>query len=206
MDRDEVWDVINAHRERVVSLLEDLSDDEWTRQSLCAGWTVRDVAGHLAWQANASVVSGLVDMVKARGNIDRLIDTASRRHALRPIPELVEEVRATIGTRKKPFAVTHLEQLIDILVHSQDIVLPLGRSLPLPPDAAGVAASRSLAIKLPWHAAKRFSGLRLVATDTDWTWGEGAQVEGPMEALLLVVTGRPVAMPRLTGPGLDRLA
>jgi len=31
-------------------LLEQLSDEEWRQPSLCAGWTVRDVAAHLTLQ------------------------------------------------------------------------------------------------------------------------------------------------------------
>lgn len=45
--------------------------------------------------------------------------------------------------------------------------------------------------------------LRLQATDTDWAVGEGAQVEGPIAALLLLLTGRRVALAQLSGPGAD---
>ena len=101
--------------------------------------------------------------------------------------------------------VTHLEQLIDILVHSQDIAIPLGREVPLPPAAAGVAASRVLTTGFPWQAGKKFAEFRFVATDTDWSFGSGVEVQGPMDALLLVVTDRLVALPRLHGEGAAKL-
>ena len=44
-------------------------------------------------------------------------------------------------------------------------------------------------------------GLRLVATDHAWSVGEGRLVEGPMAALLLLITGRAAALPLLSGPG-----
>jgi hypothetical protein len=53
-------------------------------------------------------------------------------------------------------------------------------------------------------------GLRLVAEDLDWSHGEGPEVHGSAEALLLAMTGRPVERGELTGPGastlLDRLS
>ena len=50
MDRDDVWRAIDDQRRRLVDLLEDLSDTEWREPSLCRGWTVRDVAAHVALQ------------------------------------------------------------------------------------------------------------------------------------------------------------
>jgi hypothetical protein len=50
-------------------------------------------------------------------------------------------------------------------------------------------------------ARRRLRGVRLVATDVEWTAGSGAEVTGPIDALLLLLTGRvAAALPRLTGP------
>lgn len=58
-----------------------------------------------------------------------------------------------------------------------------------------------------WRAPSRLAGLELVATDTDWSAGTGTRVEGPMQALLLLLTGRAgAAMSALSGPGLSRMA
>jgi hypothetical protein len=50
---------------------------------------------------------------------------------------------------------------------------------------------------------RRHEGLRLVATDQEWSWGAGEEVTGPSEAL--AVTGRVVALDDLGGPGVDVL-
>jgi hypothetical protein len=47
----------------------------------------------------------------------------------------------------------------------------------------------------------RFAGFRIAATDTPWAVGEGQKVEGPMEAILLLLTGPLLALPRLSGEG-----
>jgi hypothetical protein len=44
-------------------------------------------------------------------------------------------------------------------------------------------------------------GLRLVARDVDWSHGDGPEVHGNAEALLLAITARPVGVDELTGPG-----
>ena len=52
---------------------------------------------------------------------------------------------------------------------------------------------------------QRAAGLRLVATDAEWSHGEGAEVRGPLVSLLMAVSGRGEALDDLTGPGLVRL-
>ena len=48
-------------------------------------------------------------------------------------------------------------------------------------------------------------GVKLKATDVDWEHGEGSEVSGPAESLLMAMAGRPVALAELSGPGLDTL-
>jgi len=80
----------------------------------------------------------------------------------------------------------------------------------MPIAAAATAATRVW--DLPWPMSSTFSprrrlaGLRLVVTDTDWAAGEGDPVEGPIQALLMVLTGRTAAVrDELSGPGASRL-
>jgi hypothetical protein len=58
----------------------------------------------------------------------------------------------------------------------------------------------------PFWARRRLRGLQLTATDLDWTAGTGAQVTGPIGAILLLLTGRTTtAAPDLAGPGVAQL-
>jgi hypothetical protein len=56
------------------------------------------------------------------------------------------------------------------------------------------------------NAAERIRRLCLMATDLDWTTGNGPTVEGPGEAPLMALAGRPAALPELSGPGVPTLA
>jgi uncharacterized protein (TIGR03083 family) len=200
MDEEAVWHVVDHQRLSVADLLAQLSEDDWRRPSLCAGWTVRDVAGHLAWQQLTSLPALLVDAVRAHGNVDRTIHDASCRWARRPTARLIEEIRSLVGRRRHPPRLTYLEVLIDILVHGMDIAVPLGRPLEIPADAAAVAADRIWYEDKYFGARSRWDGYRLAATDVPWSAGMGSPVEGPMDALLLLLTGRKqAAAARLTG-------
>lgn len=44
--------------------------------------------------------------------------------------------RSRVSARRTAVGVTYLEPLTDILVHGQDIAIPLGRVRPVPPAAA----------------------------------------------------------------------
>jgi hypothetical protein len=49
----------------------------------------------------------------------------------------------------------------------------------------------------------RVEGLRLVATDQEWSWGAGDRVTGRSEALAMALSGRAVALADLDGPGVE---
>lgn len=84
--------------------------------------------------------------------------------------------------------ITLRDALMDALVHSQDIAIPLGRDLPLPTDAAAgrtqVWSVQGSALSTVFRRLP-LRHLRLVATDTDWAVSGDPLVTGPIRALLL---------------------
>jgi uncharacterized protein (TIGR03083 family) len=208
MNVDQAWQAIDNQRLALTDVLARLSDDEWQLPSLCDGWTVRDVTAHLTMQqvGPGALLMQIPAMIKAHGNLDRLIHDAARRRAALPTTQLTAEIRGMVGSRRHNVGVTYRETLTDILVHSQDITAPLGRRLAMPVDAAALAASRIWSMDRMFHAAKRLTGYRLTATDTNWTVGKGAEVNGPVGSILLLLTGRPIDLPLLSGPGVGSLS
>jgi uncharacterized protein (TIGR03083 family) len=205
-DPDAVWAAIDHERLALADLLDDLGPAEWEQSSLCAGWRVRDVAAHLAL-AQTGAARAALDLLRARGSLQRMIHDTAVRHAASPAERLVAQIRGMVGSRRTAPGVTPLEPLLDVLVHGQDIAVPLGRPRAMPTDAAIMAATRVWT--MPWPTSTTFprvTGVRLVATDADWAVGEGDPVEGPVQALLMVLTGRsPAVRNVLSGPGTSRL-
>ena len=204
MDLDEVWRTIDAERAGLADLFEELSPAEWATPSLCDAWRVGDVAAHLTL-AHTGYRAALVGAVRARGSFDGMIRDTALRAASLPRSEYPRRLRAMVGSRRTAPFITPMEPLIDVLVHGQDVALPLGRTRPMPTAAATAAAQRAWDLGFPFRARKRLAGLRLAATDADWAIGSGAPVEGPIAALLLLVTGRDAARDQLTGDGVRAL-
>jgi uncharacterized protein (TIGR03083 family) len=210
MGTEESWQVVIQQRLAMAELLAGLSEADWEHPSLCAGWRVRDVAAHVTLMPiPPSPGSLLVDFAKARGNYARFNTVASRRRAARTPTQLVQDLRATAESRSVPWPANPANVMWDILVHAQDIAIPLEIDFPTPPDAGSAAATRIWELRWPlWFAAKRLLGsFRLTATDADWTIGTGPEVAGPICAILLLLTGRTeAATPLLTGDGVRSLA
>lgn len=207
MDRDEKWAVIAGQRRAVAELLAGIGEHEWERPSLCARWRVKDVAAHLALTPQSpGILRILAEGLRARGNFDAVNRDLAVAHADRPSAQLVAELRDPADSRRRP-AITTLDNLLfDTLVHVQDVAVPLGLPAPMPVDAAREGADRVWRMGWPFWARRRLRGMRLVATDVGWTAGEGAEIRGPVQALLLLLTGRTdAALPHLAGPGLHQL-
>jgi uncharacterized protein (TIGR03083 family) len=114
-------------------------------------------------------------------------------------------VPPTVCPALLPVVTNYRNILFDILVHGQDIALPLGLRRDMPVEAARAGATRVWTMGWPFWANRRLRGFRLTATDTTWTSGKGADIRGPIDAMLLLLTGRPAALPRLAGDGVPEL-
>jgi uncharacterized protein (TIGR03083 family) len=95
--------------------------------------------------------------------------------------------------------------LTDGMIHQQDIRRPFDLPRQIPPQR--LAAVLDFAKTAPLiAAAKRIRGLTLTATDLNWTTGDGPEVTGPAEALLMALAGRRGLTDELAGPRRSELA
>ena len=204
-DLSAVWQTIDRERSAVADLVDDFSPAEFATPSLCVGWTVRDVAAHLAL-AHTPACTAARDLIRARGSFDRMVHGTAVRHRA-PVPQLTQSLRQMVGSRRTAPLVTPLEPLLDILVHAQDMVVPLGREREMPVTAAHLALERAWTMGWPFFARRRLRGLTLRADDSAWSRGSGPVVSGSTQTLLLLATGRrSAALPLLDGPGVPALA
>ncbi|MHC3469513.1 maleylpyruvate isomerase family mycothiol-dependent enzyme [Streptomyces sp. 7R007] len=204
-DSDPYWSAVRATRLRIADLLEELTPAEWEQQSLCRGWRVRDVAGHLALVPTITTWDMVAVAPRARFSPDRINTVLARRHGSRDPADLVAAIRAHAGTRRTARVLDTRNALFDAIVHGQDIALPLARRLPVPPEHSREALQRVWAMGWPFHAERRLAGFALRATDTDWAVGDGPEIAGPALSLLLLSTGRTACLDTLRGAGADRL-
>jgi uncharacterized protein (TIGR03083 family) len=208
VERDEKWAVIAGQRRVLAGVLDGLGEAQWDQPSLCSEWRVRDVAAHVALTPQSPGILRILAMgLRARGDFDAVNRDLAVGYADRAGAELVSELRRLADSRRTP-AITTLDNLLfDTLVHVQDVAVPLDRTVAMPLAAAREGADKVWLMGWPFWARRRLRGLRLSATDVEWARGDGVEVRGPVQALLLLLTGRTgAALPQLTGSGVQRLA
>ena len=194
-------DVITAQRLRLIGRLEALDEAQWDTPSLCAGWRVRDVVGHLVSILDLPLHRFLLGVAKARG-FDRFADRAAREYGGQDPAALTARYRELAPKRFSPPVVGPIAPLVDVFVHTRDIERPLGLPAELDPDGMRTVLDFVCGGKARgFIPAKRTAGLRFAATDLDWTLGDGPLVDGPAEALMLAVNDRSVATADLSGDG-----
>ena len=175
-------------------LLATLTPEQWEAPSMCAGWRVRDVAGHLVWRLGSSTRELIASGVRAclDGhfiNPARAVDVLSRAAADAEPAELVARIRE-IGAATAAGAGRHgISELTEAVVHGFDLAHPLGLTLPVVGTASGaVALRRSLTAPTEIKAVAR--ARTLVATDAGWRVGHGPELPGTAEGLVLFLFGR----------------
>jgi uncharacterized protein (TIGR03083 family) len=170
------------------------------------------VAAHLAWASVDTPVATVVGFVRARFDVNRLNDVNARRWAQRGRTAILEQLRANATSGAKPFGVPWPAPLVDAVVHELDIRRPLGRPRAIAEPMLCLAADFLLAARWPLpvlvggNPQRRVRGVRLVATGTAWTSGEGPEVHGSPETVLLLLAGRGVREDELSGPGATRIS
>lgn len=191
-----------ANRRRLADFFDGLDDDQLTTASLCDAWSVREVLGHLAMPLTVGFGSFAVRVIRGRGSVDRASVAIAAELASRPVDELTGLLRRKAETK----APRPMGQLADTCIHLRDCARPLGLA-----DDVELDCWRLVLDWLPTRQAVGFrdkgwlAGLALRASDQDWSWGSGAEIAGPSEALALAMTGRHVALDDLFGAGVDML-
>jgi uncharacterized protein (TIGR03083 family) len=207
MPDDPVFTAAAEQRRGLADLVESLDEAQLATPSLCAGWDVRTVAGHLVAPLILTPRSLVTTLVRARGSLDTANTLMARDVARRPVSELAALLRQHAGSSFAPPVTGPRGPLTDALVHGGDMRLPLG----IPHDPAPAAVRHCLDFvtagrPIGFLPRGRLRGLRLQAADQDWAWGEGDAVTGRGIDLLMAACGRTATLPALAGPGSALLA
>jgi uncharacterized protein (TIGR03083 family) len=189
-------------------LLHGLSAEQWDAPSLCAGWKVRHVVGHICLGSQLSPWSMPMRIAPFGFNVAKASSVLSYRYGEEHTPAQLLETFDWLSTASKPGLAKIVppgEYFVDKLIHDQDIRRPLGIERVIPAEHLARALDAMPGIGGFLKSKRVAKGLRLVATDIDHTVGDGPEVRGPGEAIVLALSGRPVGLPELTGAGVTVL-
>ncbi len=201
----DIWPVIHAERKSLAADLRSLDEDRWATPSLCSGWTVRDVVAHMTATARMNPPSFFVKLAGSGFSLTRLQAkdiVAEKGGSTADTLAGFEAIMASTGGPPGPANT----MLGDTIVHAEDVRRPLGLRHDYPMQALVQVADFYKGSNLIIGTKRRIAGLKLRATDTDWSAGTGPEVAGPMLTLLVAMTGRKVAPGELSGDGVATLA
>ena len=196
-----IWPVVHSERQALIADLEPLELAQWRTASLSAGWDIHDVVAHLLDSAKTTRWGFIRGMVAAGFDFDR--DNAlgvAREKCTDPLRTLagLQSVLERTSTPPAPSAT----RLVEAFVHGEDIRRPLGISRNYPPLHVVTALAYQLKTTVKMGGGRELAtGWRLVTTDTGFEHGDGPEVRACAIVMLLAVSGRPVALAELSGPG-----
>jgi uncharacterized protein (TIGR03083 family) len=198
------WPTIHAEREILAQDLSSLTDEQWATPSLCAGWTVRDVLGHMTATAKMTPPRFFLALAGAGFRFSEMTSREIARETTgSPADNLAEFRRYAQASTHPPGPAT--SWLGETVIHGTDIRRPLGMSRDFPEPALVQVADFFKGSNLLIGAKKRIEGLRLQATDATWSTGAGPEVTGPLLSLIMAMTGRRAILGDLSGAGVAAL-
>ena len=198
------WPLIHGEREALADDLASLTDEQWATPSLCPGWSVRDVLGHIIATAKMKQSGFLPALARAGFRFNDMSNNLIAAEATAaPADGLAELRRHLTDTTHPPGPVETM--LGEAVVHGEDIRRPLGIKRAYPPGAVTRSADFFRRSNLLIGSKRRIAGLRLRADDLEWAAGSGPEVTGPALSLLMAMTGRAAALDDLSGEGVATL-
>jgi uncharacterized protein (TIGR03083 family) len=200
MNKQDIWSNIHAEREQLVETLASLSPAQWSAASWCGAWNVKEVVGHVLSAAEQTTFNFYKQLASAGFKFDVFANRDAKRLAALEPAELIRRLKARTTTTNHPPAPV-IAMLGEIVVHGEDIRRPLGITHHSPEVALVAVADNWKNSNLLIGCKRRIAGIQLQATDVSWSHGSGPLVSGPLQSLVLAMTGRKGALVDLSGDG-----
>lgn len=206
MTEDDLRVAVAAERGEQADLLATLRPEQWDAPTLCDGWRVREVVAHTTMPFRTSPGRWLMELGKARGNVNRMADACARRDAARlPAPSLLASLRDNITHPWAPPGGGAHGALSHDVIHGLDITVALGLDRRVPSQRISMVLAGMRPKNIKFFRAD-LAGVELQATDLDWSHGAGTPVRGLAQDLLLILCGRRLPPDRLEGDAAARFS
>jgi uncharacterized protein (TIGR03083 family) len=200
----DMWTTVAAERGALADDLASLTDEQWRAPSLCTNWTVRDTLAHMTSTAGMTTPAFFFGFLGSRFDFQAFTRKGiAARLGATPADTLAAFRSLQHSTSSPPGP--KVSWLGEVVIHAEDIRRPLGITHTYDADSVRQVADFYQGSNVLIGAKDRIAGLRLTATDAEWTHGDGPEVSGPILSLVLGMTGRAPACADLTGPGVDTL-
>lgn len=200
MGNDLVVTAFEAEQNAFAALVRGLRPEEWDLPSLCPDWTIRDVVEHVAFHTH-------------RSGLRETFGSTEKHTALLVEREGAETTEGLIEWFTSPTPANSAESkvnLCELVIHQQDVRRVLGATRDYPEPTLSMCLDHCHSVLgnifVVGRRRRLTRGLRLVASDMSWAAGDGPEVTGTGEALLMAIAGRSAALADLNGGGVGVLA
>jgi uncharacterized protein (TIGR03083 family) len=161
--------------------------------TVCNPWTVRHMVAHLTALGNQTALNFFKGLVTSGFSFDKAIEKDLKKFNNGLNADILAGFAKTVTNPKSPPGPKYVE-LGEMMCHGEDIRRALGATGTHPAEHIVALADAYRKTGTPLNGKKRSSGLRLRATDVDWSYGDGPEVAGPGMDLILAVSGRAAAL------------
>ncbi|UQU63232.1 maleylpyruvate isomerase family mycothiol-dependent enzyme [Couchioplanes caeruleus] len=204
MSDERVRAAVVAERTDMADLLAGLRPEQWDEPTLCQGWRVREVVAHITQPFRMPMWRVVLELARARGDVNRMADRSARRDAARmSADQLLQQLRDNVAHPWTPPGGGAAGALSHDVIHGLDITVALRLDRTVPPERLRPVLAGMRPRNVAFFGAD-LAGAELRATDLDWSYGAGQLVRGRAQDLLLVVCGRRLPAGHLDGPAASR--
>jgi uncharacterized protein (TIGR03083 family) len=161
----------------------------WDAPSLCEGWQVRHVVAHVAMPVRLTPETFGAEMAAAGGDFGVLSNTVAARDASLPPADQLAALRSPALQAWQPPGGGEVGALTHAVIHSLDVTVALDQPAVAPADAVIAVLDQLTGADGAWFGID-LTGVRLEATDTDWSWGDGDVVRADSGQLVALLSGR----------------
>lgn len=196
--------MIHAERQSLSDFLGTLTPDQWSAPTACTDWNVQQLVGHLVAAAKITAPHFFGGLAKNGFSFDRFVDGDLRPFAAGTPSDVKQRFDGIIDSTRTPPGPKYVA-LGEVMVHGEDIRRAFGVKGEHPAAHLTELAEMYKKTGAPLRAKKRLAGLKLRATDVDWSTGDGPEVAGPAMSLILAMVGRARALDECNGAGVDEL-
>jgi uncharacterized protein (TIGR03083 family) len=199
-----VQEIIAAHRRGLADALDTLSAEQWRAPSLCAGWTTVHVLAHQTMPFRISEQDFMAGLQGRGGDFTTFSDEIAERDSQLPPAELVGVLRDNADTQWSPPGGSLIDALCHDVIHGLDMTWPRELMYDIQDQAAAAVLDSLTATGSRTLFGFPLTGIRVAATDLDWSAGQGAELTGRSRDLIPLLAGRPVRRELFGGAGAAR--
>ncbi len=194
--------MVHAERRSLAEFLDTLTPEQWAAPTWCDKWNVQDLVAHLTAAGNITAGHFFGGFIRSGFNFDRFVEGDLRNFSAGSPADVRGRFDAIIDSNRKPPGPAYVS-LGEVMVHGVDIRRSLGAKGDHPSEHLTTLAEAYKNTGAPLRAKKRVAGLKLRATDVEWSTGAGPEVSGPCMSLIMGMVGRAGALADCEGDGVE---